>query len=361
LCCVVLRCVVLCCVVLCCVVYNTWGWMAPQEVRVREIRDLLHTVNRPLLNKLHGFPVVKEIEVLIRDAKSTTPHPSPSSHSADGGTHQQKQASNGLDEEEGRQQAGLDKEGGGGAGGEERTLRVYQGMILVEGLCALLRSKRFYRRHPVSGVLEPTHCHDAAGNAAAAAAAAAAGVEEGDGRSSSDRFGLDDDGGSGGSGDDGGTREADEYTSISSDNEDEADFEADDALELMEMQPLHPHSDSGNGGGGGGGSAAGGGGPPESPARVFARKTLAALNKRADAGEMIVEQALLRLDAADLDLWLDIGEAMNKAAYHVLADTPAHKVHRLFRTMGLRHLVVTDELNEVHGIITRADLIHHQH
>eukprot|EP01046_Picozoa_sp_COSAG06_P043775 COSAG06_NODE_5790_length_3273_cov_45.704066_1_plen_117_part_10 len=117
---------------------------------MREIRDLLHTVNRPLLNKLHGFPVVKEIEVFIRDAKSTMPHPSSSSHSADGGTHQQKQGSNGLDEQEGRQQAGLDTEGGGGTGGEERTLRVYQGMILVEGLCALLRSKRFYRRHPVS-------------------------------------------------------------------------------------------------------------------------------------------------------------------------------------------------------------------
>ena len=53
--------------------------------------------------------------------------------------------------------------------------------------------------------------------------------------------------------------------------------------------------------------------------------------------------------------------SMNRAAYHVLVDTPAHKVHRLFRTMGLRHLVVTGELNEVKGIVTRADLIHHQH
>ena len=29
--------------------------------------------------------------------------------------------------------------------------------------------------------------------------------------------------------------------------------------------------------------------------------------------------------------------------------------------MGLRHLVVVSELNEVEGIITRADLISHHH
>ena len=45
----------------------------------------------------------------------------------------------------------------------------------------------------------------------------------------------------------------------------------------------------------------------------------------------------------------------------VLEKTPAHKVHRLFRSMGLRHLVVTSELNEVRGVITRADLIHQHH
>ena len=62
-----------------------------------------------------------------------------------------------------------------------------------------------------------------------------------------------------------------------------------------------------------------------------------------------------------LSRYLNIAEAMNRAPYHVLAETCAAKVHRLFRTMGLRHLVVTSELNEVEGIITRADLIRHSH
>ena len=54
---------------------------------------------------------------------------------------------------------------------------------------------------------------------------------------------------------------------------------------------------------------------------------------------------------------LFVGETMNRAPYHVLASTPAVKVHRLFRTMGLRHLVVVDEVNQVVGMITRGDLI----
>ena len=91
----------------------------------------------------------------------------------------------------------------------------------------------------------------------------------------------------------------------------------------------------------------------------FAMMTLAALKKRS-THKLHVEEALLRLEESDLDLWLDVEEAMNQAPFHVLTNTPAHKVHRLFRTMGLRHLVVTDELNQVTGIITRSDLIHHQ-
>lgn len=75
----------------------------------------------------------------------------------------------------------------------------------------------------------------------------------------------------------------------------------------------------------------------------------------------LIDEALANLEPAQEDLYLNIAEAMNRAPYHVLADTCASKVHRLFRTMGLRHLVVTSELNEVEGIITRADLIRHSH
>lgn len=84
----------------------------------------------------------------------------------------------------------------------------------------------------------------------------------------------------------------------------EGDYDSQD-LEMMEMQPLQripPHA----------GFTTAAAAPKESPARTFARKTLAALKKRADAADMIVEEALLQLENHELDLWVDIGEAMNR-------------------------------------------------
>jgi chloride channel 7 len=255
-------------------------------VQVREVRNLLHTVNRPLLNKLHGFPVVKD--VIIRELRPT-------------------------------QKNKIQEEGEEVQDHEEvvRTLQIYQGTILVDGLCALLRTKRFYRNR----LTRSSGLKEVATPALELVAGAAPDLAIGN----HTRLGSLEVGSS-------------SRSSCSGTSDD--DIGGDDSTDL-EMQPLQRTQ--------------------ESPAQAFARKTLAALNKRADATEMIVEQTLLELEAEDLDMWLDIGESMNRAAYHVLADTPAHKVHRLFRTMGLRHLVVTDELNEVKGIITRADLIHHQH
>ena len=91
------------------------------------------------------------------------------------------------------------------------------------------------------------------------------------------------------------------------------------------------------------------------------RETISKLQeaKHRSNHDKLVEDALESLTAEDLDpsVFVNIQEAMNRAPYHVMEATPAQKVHRLFRTMGLRHLVVTDELNQVTGIITRQDLI----
>ena len=48
---------------------------------------------------------------------------------------------------------------------------------------------------------------------------------------------------------------------------------------------------------------------------------------------------------------------IDTGVYTVNEDAPVERVHRLFRSMGLRHLIVTNSANFVVGMITRKDLI----
>ena len=48
---------------------------------------------------------------------------------------------------------------------------------------------------------------------------------------------------------------------------------------------------------------------------------------------------------------------MNPSPYTALMDTCVTQVFEVFRTMGLRHLVVLDDQGRALGIITRKDLI----
>ena len=211
------------------------------QARVGDVRGLLDAVSRPLFTQINAFPVVKEVEI-------------------------------------------------GGV-----TLRVYQGIVLLSQITALLRAKRFYRRNP-NGSLERVH----------------AGASNGGFR------------GEGASHEGGENVPMLQWSGVDDVSDSDVDVDESNGGNI-EMQEL------------GQGSAT-----PTRPSRS-------------------VEETLAKLEPDDLDLYLNIGEAMNTAPYHVLSTTPAHKVHRLFRTMGLRHLVVTSEVNEVLGIITRADLIHHHH
>jgi CBS domain-containing protein len=53
---------------------------------------------------------------------------------------------------------------------------------------------------------------------------------------------------------------------------------------------------------------------------------------------------------------IDLGPYIDDGVLSVTPNTPLGRVHRLFVSCGLRHLVVTDTDNEVSGIITRKDL-----
>lgn len=53
---------------------------------------------------------------------------------------------------------------------------------------------------------------------------------------------------------------------------------------------------------------------------------------------------------------MDLSEFMNPTPYTVPQETSLPRVFKLFRALGLRHLVVVDEENRVVGLVTRKDL-----
>jgi CBS domain-containing protein len=69
--------------------------------------------------------------------------------------------------------------------------------------------------------------------------------------------------------------------------------------------------------------------------------------------------ALDAVPAEAMDLYMDISPYMSSSPYTVYSHTSLTRVFNIFRTMGLRHLVVLDqENNAAVGIVTRKDLAH---
>ncbi|DAZ97352.1 TPA: hypothetical protein N0F65_010786, partial [Lagenidium giganteum] len=64
----------------------------------------------------------------------------------------------------------------------------------------------------------------------------------------------------------------------------------------------------------------------------------------------------IKLDEDERDLWMDLTPYMNPTPHTVQEQTPVPRAFRLFRSLGLRHLVVLNRRNEVRGMITRKDL-----
>jgi chloride channel 7 len=66
----------------------------------------------------------------------------------------------------------------------------------------------------------------------------------------------------------------------------------------------------------------------------------------------------VNLGLDDLSQYLDLTPYINQAPFVIQQGSSLSRVFQLFRTMGLRHLVVVDQHNKVVGMITRRDLTH---
>lgn len=65
---------------------------------------------------------------------------------------------------------------------------------------------------------------------------------------------------------------------------------------------------------------------------------------------------LYTLRDEDRSLWVDLTPYMNQTPHLVQEEAPFIRAYRLFRSAGLRHLVVVNRHNNVRGIVTRREL-----
>jgi len=65
----------------------------------------------------------------------------------------------------------------------------------------------------------------------------------------------------------------------------------------------------------------------------------------------------LSFSTEELNCTLDLRPYMNSAPYLIRPNASVHRAYRLFRTLGLRHLVVASEKNHLRGFLTRKDLL----
>lgn len=74
-------------------------------------------------------------------------------------------------------------------------------------------------------------------------------------------------------------------------------------------------------------------------------------NNNGDSGQQYT------LSEEDRALWIDLTPYINQTPYVIQEEAPFVRTYRLFRSAGLRHLVVVNRHNNVRGIITRRELV----
>ncbi|KAJ8363929.1 hypothetical protein SKAU_G00127600 [Synaphobranchus kaupii] len=97
--------------------------------------------------------------------------------------------------------------------------------------------------------------------------------------------------------------------------------------------------------------------------KVFVERTRSRLNQRKlqlkdfrDAYPRFPPIQSIHVSQDERECMIDMTEFMNPTPYTVPQETSLPRVFKLFRALGLRHLVVVDNENRVVGLVTRKDL-----
>ena len=67
----------------------------------------------------------------------------------------------------------------------------------------------------------------------------------------------------------------------------------------------------------------------------------------------------IKLTYEERQLWMDLTPYMNATPLAINQQTPVTRVYRLFRSLGIRHLMIVNHSNELCGIVSRKDLTTH--
>lgn len=78
------------------------------------------------------------------------------------------------------------------------------------------------------------------------------------------------------------------------------------------------------------------------------------LEPRADGPVKDIQLLQDSLSDEELNKHIDLGHFMQRHPYTVPSTTPLSRAYTLFRTMGLRHMLVTKEQTQVRFIIMRG-------
>ena len=70
----------------------------------------------------------------------------------------------------------------------------------------------------------------------------------------------------------------------------------------------------------------------------------------------LISEIINKIKPEETNYTIDLRPVMNPSAYVVSHTASLNRIFRLFRALGLRHLIVVSDRNEVIGIVTRKDL-----